>query len=66
MPKLDDNSLMPWGKHKGEKLANVPDKYLLWLYKEKKATGDVLDYIEDNMDVIKMNLGIENEEFDDE
>lgn len=32
--KLTDESLMPFGKHKGEKMANVPASYLLWLYDE--------------------------------
>jgi uncharacterized protein (DUF3820 family) len=27
---MTDESLMPWGKHKGEKMANVPPEYLLW------------------------------------
>lgn len=29
---MTDISLMPFGKHKGEKMANVPPEYLLWLY----------------------------------
>lgn len=31
MEKLTDNSPMPWGKHKGTAMANVPAHYLLWL-----------------------------------
>ncbi len=59
---MDDNSLMPFGKHKGTKLANVPGSYLVWLYEN----GDVLkyerfkdlrDYIRDNLDA----LNTENE-----
>lgn len=57
MAKLDDDSLMPWGKHKGLLMAEVPDSYLLWLYQEKRAKGNVLDYIEDNLDAILANLG---------
>lgn len=29
---LTDQSPMPFGKHQGEKLENVPAKYLLWLW----------------------------------
>ena len=29
---LNDESPMPFGKHEGEKMANVPDSYLNWLY----------------------------------
>jgi hypothetical protein len=27
-----DNTIMPWGKHKGMKLKDVPASYLLWCY----------------------------------
>lgn len=53
MKELDDNSLMPWGKHAGEKMANVPPSYLIWLYDNKKCFGDVKRYIEKNLDVLK-------------
>lgn len=66
MAKFNDDSLMPWGKHKGVRLTEVPDQYLLWLYKARKAKGDVLDYIEDNLDAIKSNLNVDKIEFDDE
>ena len=58
--KLTDGSLMPFGKHKGEKMANVPASYLLWLYDEYTMPNprfgfihrEVLAYIEENLDVI--------------
>ena len=50
---LTDESLMPFGQHKGKKLVNVPDTYLMWLYENNKAHGDLKEYIEDNLDVIK-------------
>jgi len=31
---LTDNSLMYFGKHKGTKLANLPDDYCRWLLKQ--------------------------------
>jgi hypothetical protein len=34
MKLLKDTDPMPFGKHKGTPLANVPAKYLLWLWKE--------------------------------
>lgn len=30
--RMKDTSLMPFGKHKGKALANVPNDYLLWLW----------------------------------
>lgn len=29
---LTDEGVMPFGKHKGEKMKGVPASYLLWLY----------------------------------
>lgn len=43
---------MPFGKHKGRLLGNVPAKDLLWLYDNGRA-GRIKKYIEDNLDVLK-------------
>lgn len=53
---LTDESLMPFGKHKGEKLANVPPDYLIWLYDNNKCFDDLRKYIESNMDVLKAEI----------
>ena len=53
MQKLTDESLMPWGKHKGEKMANVPAKYLLWFHNNKNLqNGNVKNYILENLDAL--------------
>jgi uncharacterized protein (DUF3820 family) len=57
---LNDNSPMPFGKYKGEKMANVPADYLMWLYNEIKCNKDVRDYIEDNLDVLEQEIKREN------
>ena len=56
---LNDHSKMPCGKaHKGKVMADVPAQYLLWFWGEYYGKNvdakhqDVLDYIENNMDVI--------------
>jgi len=52
--KLTNNSLMPFGKHKGKKMANVPYTYLLWLWRESNnKSGNVFDYIRENLDALK-------------
>jgi uncharacterized protein (DUF3820 family) len=51
--KMDDNSIMPYGAHKGKKMANVPDDYLLWCYDQPWCRGEVKKYIEDNFEVKK-------------
>lgn len=53
-----DETLMPWGKHKGEKLANIPAAYLIWLYENAGITTQywnkgLADYIRKNLDVLK-------------
>lgn len=53
MAFLNDNSLMPYGKYKGEKMANVPARYLLWLYDENKCSQHVREYIEDNLEILE-------------
>jgi len=60
---MKDQDAMPFGKHKEKAMANVPDKYLMWLYGQLmikvesgcNLTDDeaiVLAYIED--------FGVEN------
>ena len=56
MTKLLDESLMPYGKHKGAKMANVPPEYLIWLYDNDKCSGDVKHYIFENLDVLQSEI----------
>ena len=53
---MEDSSLMPYGKYKGEKMANVPPDYLLWLYENDKCQNYVKNYIIENLDVIKQQI----------
>ncbi len=56
MEKLEDDSPMPWGEHKDKAMADVPERYLLYMYNERGLSpGPVKTYIEENMDVIKHN-----------
>lgn len=51
---LKDSDLMPMGKHKGDKMIDVPAKYLIYIYENKMCTNQrVIDYIESNMEVLK-------------
>jgi len=40
MASLSDNSLMPFGAHKGRKMIDVPASYLVWLMGELKKKHD--------------------------
>jgi uncharacterized protein (DUF3820 family) len=53
---LTDESKMPFGVHKGKNMADVPASYLLWLYENNKCSGEVKEYIKDNLDVIKVEI----------
>ncbi len=56
MTKLTDESLMPFGKYKGKKMANVPAYYLLYIYDGGLMAGPVYDYIQDNIDALKQEI----------
>lgn len=53
---LNDNSPMPWGMHKGKKMANVPAKYLLWLYNGGCVDPYVKAYIVSNLEILKKEV----------
>lgn len=50
---LDDKSPMPYGKHEGTAMANVPPKDLLWLYDNNRCSIPVRIYIEENLEDLK-------------
>lgn len=52
---MDDQSLMPFGKYKGEKLENVPARYLLWLWDSGVYSEEspLHDYIENAFSVLE-------------
>jgi len=57
---LTDNSLIPFGKYTGQKLANVPASYLIWIFENNKCTAEIAKYINENMDVLKEEIKREN------
>jgi uncharacterized protein (DUF3820 family) len=63
---MNDESIMPIGKYKGEKIANVPAEYLLWMYENANLInrshlyGELRDYIKDNLDVLKAEIEYKN------
>lgn len=61
MAKLTDESPMPWGKYKGEKMANIPASYLIWLYDNQKCDVEVKSYVLDNLYVLKDEIKRESE-----
>jgi uncharacterized protein (DUF3820 family) len=52
MKKLTDSSLMPWGRHKGTRMIDIPAKDLIGYYENGKCSREVFEYIQDNIDVL--------------
>lgn len=48
LEKVTDQSLFPFGRHKGEKLVNVPASYLLYWYEKKALSKSFAEYVEQN------------------
>lgn len=58
---MEDTDLMPFGKHKGTAMANVPAHYLIWLHDNgsigvRKAFPQVFEYITECMDALKSEI----------
>lgn len=47
---------MPYGKHKGVEMQDVPATYLMWMYDNKKLDRAVSAYVEENMDVLQKEI----------
>ena len=55
---MTDESIMPFGKYNGEKMANVPPDYLLFIYDNGRLFGGVAEYIKENLDVLKAEINL--------
>lgn len=55
MKILTDTDLMPFGKHKGKLMQDVPASYLHWLWVDSKRdkTTSIGDYIYRNISSLK-------------
>ena len=56
MNKLDDTDPMPFGKHAGTTMQNVPASYLHYLWTngmKEDMTSNVAEYIRDNLAALK-------------
>lgn len=55
-PALSDTDLMPFGKHKGTPMQDVPASYLQWLRDEGCSNLVVANYIHNSWDAIQLEL----------
>ena len=54
--EITDNTPMPFGKHMGTAMANVPAVYLIWLYNEGCSHEGVRKYIINNLDALNKEV----------
>lgn len=53
-PALNDDDPMPFGKHKGEPMRDVPASYLHWLWQQRPISNRKLEnYIFNNIEALK-------------
>jgi uncharacterized protein (DUF3820 family) len=58
--KLNDETVMWFGIHKGKTLENVPADYLLALYYKNLCGENLKEYIRENMDVLNHEIKNKN------
>jgi uncharacterized protein (DUF3820 family) len=61
--KLKDTDPMPFGKHKGQPLKDVPASYLLWLYEQMRRENDNVKlafYVEENLNQLNQEAAEED------
>lgn len=55
---MTDNDIMPFGKYKGEKMANIPADYFVWLCENGKCFGKVKKYLDENIDTLVAEIAL--------
>lgn len=57
MPEaLTEEDIMPFGKHGGKRMADVPASYLVWLKEQNCDHRGVMGYIEASWSAIKSEM----------
>lgn len=53
---ITDKTPMPFGKHKGIAMANVPADYLIWIFENNKCSPQIANYIRNNLDILRKEI----------
>lgn len=51
---LNDESIMPFGKHKGNRLDAIPHGWWIWMYDHKKLKGQYKEYAERTVPILRI------------
>jgi len=54
--EISEETIMPFGKHSGEKLANVPADYLIYMYDSGKLYGTIRQYVQENEELLRKEV----------
>ena len=63
---MTDESIMPFGKYKGEKMANVPPDYLLWMLENLNSRygsiiyNELKAYLLENKEIFEAEINYKN------
>lgn len=60
---IKDTYIMPFGKHKGKMIGNIPAEYLLWLREEllikcSPFAQPILEYLNDNLEALEYEKSV--------
>lgn len=53
MTRLTDTDLMPFGKHKGKPMIEVPQGWYIYMHDRGLLSGAVKKYAEENVPILK-------------
>ena len=54
MKEMDLDMIMPFGKHKGKYVSDVPTQYLLYMYDRNIFFGELKKIVEYNVPVLRI------------
>jgi uncharacterized protein (DUF3820 family) len=53
---ITDETIVPFGKHKGKKAGEVPNGYWLYMYDRNKLTGEWKKYAEQQVPILRFRM----------
>lgn len=54
--EIPDSTIMPFGKYKGVKFANIPASYFMFLYEKRRCFGELKQYIKENLEAFEKEI----------
>ena len=50
---MKETDIMPFGKHKGKPLSEVPHSWFIFMYDRGKLTGEIKLFAEENVPILR-------------